>query len=336
MGRIALVTGVAEDLGAHVAAALAADPGVETVLGVDTVSPRFDLGPVKFVKLDIRKPLIAKVIAGERVDTVVHAAVSPRRGEAASAKERNVIGTMQLFAACQRTPSVQRLVVKSTAEVYGSSGRDPVMFTEDMTARRAPGRGFAKDMLEVEGYARGLSRRRPDMVVTTIRNASSLGPTVRSPFSDYLRLAAIPKPLGYDARIQVTHHDDLVGCLHHAAVAGVSGTFNLAGAGVMHLSQVIRRLGRPEIPVPAFAMAAAGSSLLSARLIPEGFAPEQIGFLQYGRGLDTTRLRAVLGFAPRFSTEQTIDEFKSTLPAALLQEHPILAAERLLLGGRRG
>ena len=53
-------------------------------------------------------------------------------------KEINVIGTMQLFAACQRAPGVQRLVVKSSAHVYGSSPNDPAMFTEDMAPKRMP------------------------------------------------------------------------------------------------------------------------------------------------------------------------------------------------------
>ena len=34
-------------------------------------------------------------------------------------KEINVIGTMQLLAACQKSASLRRLVVKSTAAVYG-------------------------------------------------------------------------------------------------------------------------------------------------------------------------------------------------------------------------
>ena len=35
-------------------------------------------------------------------------------------KELNVIGSMQLLAACQKSATVERLVVKSTTTVYGS------------------------------------------------------------------------------------------------------------------------------------------------------------------------------------------------------------------------
>ena len=47
------------------------------------------------------------------------------------------------------------------------------MFTEDMSAKRLPRSGYAKDVLEVEGYVRGFSRRRPDVAVTLLRNGAT-------------------------------------------------------------------------------------------------------------------------------------------------------------------
>src|SRR5437763_378775 len=131
--NVVLVTGVSRFLGGHLAARLAANPSVERVLGVDTVPPRRDLlrrmGRTEFVRADIRNPLIAKVIAGAKVDTVVHASVSSysSAGNRTTMKEMNVIGTMQLLAACQKSPLVRKMVVKSTSAVYGSSPRDPAV-----------------------------------------------------------------------------------------------------------------------------------------------------------------------------------------------------------------
>ena len=107
--------------------------------------PRGDIGDVSFVRADIRNPVIAKVIAKEDVDTVVHMSVIATPGSAggrSTMKELNVIGTMQLLAACQKAPGLENLVVKSTTTVYGASNRDPAMFTEDMEPRRGPQRGL--------------------------------------------------------------------------------------------------------------------------------------------------------------------------------------------------
>jgi len=341
MGRIVLVTGVSHNLGGRFARRLAADPAVSRVIGVDVVPPRRDLGDVRFVRADIRNPVIAKVIAGEDVDTVVHTSVaaSSSAGGRSSMKEHNVIGTMQLLAACQRAPGLERLVVKSSAEVYGSSSRDPAMFTEEMSAKRMPRTGYAKDVLEVEGYVRGFSRRRPDVAVTLLRNAPVISSGGRSMMADYFSLSPVPKVIGYEARLQLLHYEDLLGAIHHATLAGVHGTFNIAGDGVLLMSQAIRRLGRASVPMPGFAMASLGSLAKQARLGYAGFSPEQVGYLTYGRGLDTTRLREVLGFEPRFTTEEALAEFGRSLPPSPFGPHPVVTVENLVsgvLGGKSG
>ena len=321
MGRVVLVTGVSGDFGRRFARRITADPSVERVIGVDVLPPRADLGPVSFVRADIRNPVIAKVIAGQDVDTVVHLSVqsSDRGGGRSSMKEHNVIGTMQLLAACQRAPGLERLVVKSSSAVYGSSARDPAMFTEDMSAKRLPRSGYAKDVLEVEGYVRGFARRRPDVAVTLLRAANAVGPDVVSPLTNYFRLPVVPTVLGYDARLQLLHEADLLGALHHATRGGAHGTFNVAGDGVLMLSQALRRLGRPTVAVPGFALTAAGNVTRQAGI--KRLQAELTGFLTFGRGLDTTGMRTVLGFEPAYTTVSAFADFARTVAPSPLP-HP--------------
>src|SRR3954466_14344245 len=108
--RVVLVTGVSRDLGRRSARAIATDPMVDRVVGVDVVPPRDDIGDVSFVRADIRNPVIAKVMAKEGVDSVVHMSVIAPPGSAGgrgTMKELNVIGTMQLLAACQKSETIQ-------------------------------------------------------------------------------------------------------------------------------------------------------------------------------------------------------------------------------------
>lgn len=318
MGRVVLVTGISRHIGRRFARAAASDPSIDRVIGVDVVPPRGDIGDVSFVRADIRSPVIGKVLAKEDVDTVVHMSVIATPGTAGgrnTMKELNVMGTMQLLAACQMSPTLKSLVVKSTTTMYGASSRDPAMFTEEMGPKRVPGTGYAKDVYEVEGYVRGFARRRPDVNVTTIRAANVIGPHVVSPITSYFRLPVIPRVLGFDPRMQFLHEDDLLDVLRHAAVSDVSGTFNVAGDGMLMLSQAIRRLNKSTVPMPPFAVGRLGSVLRQARVAD--FSPEQLGFLTYGRGVDTTRMREELGFEPRFTTASAFADFGVSLGVPL-------------------
>jgi UDP-glucose 4-epimerase len=333
VGRVVLVTGVSMDLGRRFARQLSTDASIDRVIGVDVLPPRGDSGTVQFVRADIRNPVIAKVIAREQVDTVVHMSVIASPGTAGgrtTMKELNVIGTMQLLAAAQQAPTLEHLVVKSSGAFYGASSRDPAMFTEEMGPKRQAASGYGKDVSEVESYVRGFARRRPDVTVTTLRAANVIGPLVSSPITSYLRLPVIPTVLGFDPRLQWLHEHDLLGVLQHATMNRVHGTFNVSGDGVMMLSQAIRRLGKPSIKVPSFMFPQVGSLVRQARLVD--FVPDQVALLTYGRGMDTTRMRSELGYEPRFSTYDAFADFGTSVPPGVLSASRVVAAEQTLRG----
>ena len=326
---VVLVTGVSRFLGGHLAARLAANPDIDRVLGVDTVPPPRDLlrrmGRAEFVRADIRNPLIAKVIAHASVDTVVHASLSANPGSSGgrtAMKEMNVIGTMQLLAACQKAPTVKRMVLKSTSAVYGSSPRDPALFDETMVPKDLPSGGYAKDAVEIEGYLRGFARRRPDVAVTVLRFSNFIGPRIDTVFTRYFALPAVPTVLGYDARVQLLHEEDALAVLERAASHEIPGTFNVAADGVLLLSQALRRAGRIAVPVPSSAVGPVSRIFRSARLVD--FSPEQMRLLNFGRVVDNTRLRTQFGFTPRWTTMQAFDDY--VRGRAL---RPVIAPERV-------
>lgn len=313
MPRVVLVTGVSRHLGSRLAQVLAADPSVDRVIGVDTVPPRPEaaalLGRTEFVRADIRNPLIAKVIAQAEVDTVVHLNVIATplgAGGRTAMKEINVIGTMQLLAACQKAPSMRKLVAKSTTAVYGSSPRDPGLFTEDNEPRRLPKSGYAKDAVEVEGYVRGFGRRRPDVTLSLLRFTNFIGPTIETPLTRYFSLPVVPTVLGFDPRIQLCHEDDGVEVLRRMTKEDHPGTFNVGGSGVLLLSQAIRRMGRASFPVVPPAVNLVAQAFRRAGLVD--FSPEQMRFLEHGRVADVTRLARELDVVPR-STSAAFEDF---------------------------
>jgi UDP-glucose 4-epimerase len=336
MTRVVLVTGVSRYLGSRLAGRLAADPRIDRVIGVDTAPPaRADLdllGRTEFVRADIRNPLIAKVIDQAGVDTVVHASVTAtphRAGGRAPMKELNVIGTMQLLAACGKCESVRRLVVKSTTAVYGASPRDPAVFTEDLAARALPGSGYAKDAVEVEGYVRGFSRRRPDVAVTTLRFANFVGPYIDTPLTRYFQLPMVPTALGFDPRLQFVHEIDAVEVLRQAATVDRPGIFNVAGDGVLLLSQAIRRAGKLAVPVPVPAVSFVGRAIRRSGVVD--FSPEQTQFLNFGRVVSNRRLKEEFGYLPTYDTAAAFDTLLTGRPVnQVIRPELIEAAETRL------
>lgn len=317
MAHTVLVTGVSRHIGARLAGVLAADPDISRVIGVDTVPPPsrtrdggVQLGRTEFVRVDLRSPDIARVIAAADVDTVVHVSLvsAPSRGSGRTyMKEHNVIGTMQLLGACQRSPLVRRLVVRSTTAVYGSSPRDPAVFTEDVEPPEAPSHGYAKDAAEVEGYVRGFARRRPDVTVTTLRFANFMGPGVDSPLTRYFTQPVLPTVLGFDPRLQFVHEDDGVEVLRRMATEDHPGTFNVAGDGVLLLSQCVRRAGQLSLPIPSPAFSVLGDLARRTGLVD--FSPEQLRLMCHGRVVDTSALVAELGWRPKYTTAAAFDDF---------------------------
>ena len=319
---VVLVTGVSRWLGGALAAELAADPAIGRVIGVDTVPPSQDmlrrLGRTEFVRADIRNPLIGKVISTASVDTVVHMNISSTpagAGGRAPMKELNVIGTMQLLAACQRASSVRRFVLKSTSAVYGASSRDPAVFTEAMHARRVPSGGFAKDSLDIEGYVRSFSRRRPEVEVAMLRFTNFIGPRIDSLLTGFFRMPLVPTALGYDARVQLLHENDAVAVLVRATTGDFTGTVNVGGEGTLLLSQAIRRLGRVQVPIPTPALGSVGR--FSRRFGFVDYSPEQMRFLNFGRVVDTTVLRSEFGYTPRYTTAAALADYGRTVSPVL-------------------
>ncbi|MFC3963215.1 NAD-dependent epimerase/dehydratase family protein [Nocardia jiangsuensis] len=335
---VVMVTGASRFFGGDVVARLARDPAIERVLAVDSVMPSAELrrrmGRAEFVRADIRNPLIRKVVDGNAVDTLIHTAVlthPPAGGGRAVMKDLNVLGAMQLFAVCQKAPTMRRVAVRSSSAVYGGSAKDPAKFTEEMGARRPPSGAFARDMIEVEGFVRGLARRRPDIAIATLRLAPIVGPRLAARGIEYLRSPVTPTVFGRDARMQLLHEEDAVAALVHAAHTVASGTFNVAGDGALTLSQVVRRAGRIQVPVPFSVFRTVGRTLMG-RVMRE-FSGEQLDYFHFGCGLDTTRMRTELGFQPRWTTVQAFDDF---IGGAALR--PVIdlkwidAAENKLLG----
>ncbi len=309
-GRRILITGIGSHFGTELARRLEAEESFDYVAGLDTRAPLRPLARTELLNADIRDPRITGLLKRSKVDTIVHNQIVRRPGRGLSpqaAHDINVIGSLQLLAACEHSTSLRAIVVRGSAGIYGAEPGAPQFLSEQM-ARLTPLRTrFQRDVAEIDDYFQTFSRRHPQVVCTMLRYQPSIGPGLDSQLTRYLSLAAAPTYLGFDPRLQVVHQSDALDALVAATKHPVAGAVNVAAGGTIGLMRMLRLARKPALPIPAPLFGASVGAGRRFRLVD--LSPDFSRLLRYGRALDTTRLVEEVGFRPRYSTAGAIEDY---------------------------
>jgi UDP-glucose 4-epimerase len=308
LARRVVIVGIASHWGAELARRLERDPRIEYLGGIDIEPPSADLERTDFIEADIRSQLLSRLLPATEADTIVHCGILwyPEPGRPARVlHDVNVIGTLQLLAACERTQTLERLVVRGSAAIYGCEGATPYFFTERM-ARTLPLRTrFQRDVSELEAYIENFARRHPDLACCTLRHQPEIGPDLDTPLVRYLSLPVVPTQLGFDPRLQFVHSSDATGALEAAVRKPVRGAVNVAPSGSISLSRTLRLADKPSVPIP-HPLFGPGLTQLGRRLGVGGIYSDGVRMLRYGRGVDNARLRTEIGFEPQFDAVSAV------------------------------
>jgi UDP-glucose 4-epimerase len=308
-----LITGVSTYWGGRLAQALERDPDVEVIVGVSPEDPTCELTRTEYVRVGTQHALLKRIVRAADIDTVIDTRLIADSALASTraAHESNVIGTMNVLAACGGPDSpVRKVVFKSSAHYYGCERDDPAYFTEEMRRPHPPRTPIEEDIVEAERAVQAFAGRNREVTVTVLRFVNALGPDIETSHSALLGLPAVPAILGFDPRYQFIHEDDISGVLEHATRHDLPGVYNAAGDGVLALSEVASLLGRPLAPIlPPW-----GTGIAAAALRRTGvkIPPEVLQQLRYGRALDNRRLKAA-GYAFRATTRETVQAFAEHL-----------------------
>jgi UDP-glucose 4-epimerase len=308
--RRVLITGLSTYWGGRLAQALEADPEVEAIIGIDRRPPKVELERTEFVQVADHHTLIRRIVQGAELDTVVDTRLVTDSITTTSRKahENNVIGTMNILAACSGPQTtVRKVVFRSSASYYGSEQDDPAFFTEDMSRPHAATTPIERDIVEAETAVRDFAAKHPETTVSVLRFANGLGPDIRTSHSELLGLPLVPMILGFDPRWQFVHEDDIVGALEHAVRNELPGVYNVAADGVLALTEVIGLLGKT--PAPVLPPWGTGLALAALRRAGVRIPPEMVNELRFGRALDNRRLKAT-GYRLRHTTRETVDKLR--------------------------
>jgi len=296
------MTGISGRLGRVVARRLHHDPRYALV-GVDR---RPFVGKPKDVEhhqVDLRSKKARDIFRAGDVEALVHLGVMhDPRATAAELYSWNVGGTSRLFEYCQ-TYEVPKVVVLSSANVYGPRPDNPQFLTEDaplLAAQRFP---QMRDLVEIDHLASTFFWRARDIETVILRPVHILG-TVHNAPSNYLRLDPVPTVLGFDPMVQVIHEKDVAEAIGRALERGLRGIYNVVGPGEVPLSVLLRELGRRTIPIPHPLARPLWSAAF--RLGVSGYPVAELDFIRYVCMVDGARAERELGFRARHSLRETI------------------------------
>lgn len=311
--KIVALTGASSFLGRNLIGVLEEDPTVKRIVAIDLVAPPTAGPKTTLHQVDLTQPgaeaRIAEIFGAEQVDTVVHLAfLSSPAYAAAYAHELESVGTMRVVTAC-RSSRVHKLVQLSSTLLYGARATNPNFLTERHPLRARLDEPFFADKIAAEQEANRYAARSTGAVVTILRTAPILGPTVHNFLTRYLAQRVVPTMMGFDPLVQFLHEVDAIAAFKRAIERDVPGTFNVVGHGVLPLSTVVKLSARLALPIPH---PVARTFVRATWFTQLGELPDAlIDYLRFLCVADGERARRELGWEAAYTTREALDDFLS-------------------------
>jgi nucleoside-diphosphate-sugar epimerase len=333
MGRRVVVIGATGNVGTALVRSLMSDATVEDVLcvarrpeGLVAEDPRIRTARADVTSSDLR-PLL------DGADAVIHLAWALQPAHDRDALHRtNVVGTERVLMAASDA-QVGRVVVASSVGTYAQGPKDRLV-GESWPATGVPTSTYSRQKAAIErlcdGYAARLRviRLRPALIFQ--RSAAMeqrrlfggrLLPTWpwRStwwPFVPWVRGLAF----------QAVHADDVAEAYRIAAHADVDGAFNIAAEPVVSATTVAELSNARVLPVvPARVIRPLHGLAFSARLIAS--EPGWLDLACASPLIASDRARQELGWSPRHTSLEALDELAAGLRGRVPGGTPALAAD---------
>jgi UDP-glucose 4-epimerase len=254
-------------------------------------------------QVDLRSKKARDVFRAGDVDALIHLGVMhDPRARPAELYSWNITGTTKLLEYCQAY-NVPKVVLLSSANVYGPRPDNPQFLTEDaplLAAQRFP---QMRDLVEIDHLVSTFLWRAQKTETVILRPVHIVG-RVRNAPSNYLRIDRPPTLLGFDPMVQLVHVEDVAEAIAVALQPGRRGIYNIVGPGEVPLSAILRELGRQPRPFPhPLAKPLLG---LAFRFGLSSLPVAELDFIRYVCMVDGRRATAELGFRPRFGLRETI------------------------------
>ena len=296
-----VVTGICGRLGKSVAREL---HRTHNVIGVDRRPFPDRPKDIEHAQIDLRRKKFKDVFRARKIDAIVHLGVMhDPRASAAEHHSWNVSAFMRLLEYVEQY-KVPKLVVLSSANVYGPNPENAHFLTEDAPLLAGARFSEIRDLIEVDMLAQTFSWKHQENTETVILRPVHILGTVRNAASNFLRLPTIPMLMGFDPMVQIVHETDVVQVIGCALAPGVRGVYNVAGPDPLPLSRVVKLSGRPTLPVPYSLFRTVLRRLWTLRLT--SFPAPELDHIRYVCMHDDSRARKDMRYTPRVTPDDTV------------------------------
>ena len=236
------------------------------------------------------------------VECVVHLAFSE------DSDQKNLIGLLELATEAE----ISRLVVVSSAMVYGAWPNNSIPLSEDAAVRPNPESTFAVHQADAERTALEWADFNLERQVTILRPTAVASPNASGLIGEALLAAAPIRTRRDDPPQQFVHLDDLATAVATVVQLDDSGVFNVAPDGWLTAREVKDLVGaRPTIrlPIPLPGRLDRYVARRVGHQAPTGLLP----YTRYPWVVANDRLRST-GWVPRYGNDQVFVAAEAGMP----------------------
>jgi UDP-glucose 4-epimerase len=303
-----LITGSSGYLGSCLVDALSKETTVGSIVGVDIAPPTRRPNKFDFYQKDIRSADMGDLLTTHRIDTVMHLAfvVKPIH-DIKQMHDIDYNGTRNILEHARRS-GVAHVIVTSSTLAYGAHADNPDTIREDDPLRGNRSYPYGYHKAQVDTMIQQFADSADGMTITTLRPCTVFGPHVDNYVSRMLFRPLTVGIMGRNPRIQMIHEDDFVDACLLAVDRKQGGAFNIVGEGTVTTDELAQIAGTRVVKLPAWLLHPVLEILWRLRAPGVEVNHGYLDYAAYPFVASLDKAREELGFTPRYTTRQTIEE----------------------------
>ena len=251
--KVVAVTGASGYVGTKLLERLEQEANLRKIVAFDVNPMPAPIHNIAVYRKDVSKP-IDEELDDQGATTLVHLAFNANRGanrrEVAGIREGNLETLRAVMASCVRA-RIGHLIYLSSHTVYGAHKDNPVPILDDAPMRPSLDHPYGYDKHLCELALEEFARAQQEVKVTILRSCMVLGHGTDNSATKAFFRPWLLGVLDANPALQFVYDDDLARVISIIIQREITGTFNVAGDGVVYYREMAKIIKSRLISLPA-------------------------------------------------------------------------------------